>query len=142
MICDVSLSTTPPSLCPYLSYMAFLNPFPPFPPLISPFSQCQAFRPPLPLSLPHLFILSCILILHLSPTHPSLLRLTSSVFPCLQWNKSTSHEAASQLFLFFSCPFYYCNPFNLQPQQLIKHSNKTSVLPLFFYPPPPSVSAK
>lgn len=128
----------PPTIA--LTYpLALFNPILPFPSLISSFSQCQASRP----SPPCLFRLVFLFSIFHRPLPPQPIPLTLPEFHtlvCLRWNKSTSRKATSRL-LFFSL-FYRRNPFNLLPQQLIKHSNKTSVLPPFPTSCPSSVSVK
>lgn len=75
LVCDVSdVSYSlphpyPPYLCPYLSSGTFQS-HPSFSVIDFFILSMSGLPPPLPLSLPHLFILSCILILHLIPTHP------------------------------------------------------------------------
>lgn len=56
---------------------------------------------------------------------PEVLAVGPSLPICIGINVP-HHKATSQLFLFFN----HCNPFNHQPQELIKHSNKISLLPL------------
>lgn len=124
-LCECSLSSSPPfipapHLCPYLSSGSFQS-HPSFS-VIDFFILSMSDLPSLsPSSLP-----TGILFLHLSPPHPPSLYQSSTD---LSVYAGINLPLAKPLLDYFFSLFYQCNPFNLLPQQLIKHSNKTCVLP-------------
>lgn len=121
------------------------------------FSLIHTLHPPLPLLilwlfsiLPSLFSPSSlptgIVILHShTPPHPHPTPTQSPLFSrvhrlvCLCW---INLPLAKLLLDYVFFPFSQCNPFKLLPQQLIKHSNKTSICPPFPTPCPSPVSVK
>lgn len=145
LICDVSLSySTPihiPYLCPYLSCGTFQS-HPSF--SIIDFFHSLNVRPSIRLSpcQSHISLYCLVFLFYIChPTSPPCLYQSSRGLPVyLGINLPLTQPLLNNFFVPFF--FYHCNPFNLQPQQLIKHSNKTSVRPLFSTPCPSSVSVK
>lgn len=115
-----SPSSIPPThLCPYLSSGSF-----------------QSFHPSSPPRHSRLVFLFSIP----TPPHPSPRSLPE--FHRLVWLCWINLPLAKLLLDYVFFPFSQCNPFKLLPQQLIKHSNKTSICPPFPTPCPSPVSVK